>query len=93
MKEIKEKRKIATAIKYDPDKQIAPSLVAKGKGIIAENIINKAKEHHVKTYEDEKLSQQLYQLSIGDEIPPELYHVVARVLAFIAEVDEKQHKF
>lgn len=88
----KKKVKIASAIKYDQEKQRAPSLVAKGKGIVAENIIQKAEEHGVKTYEDEKLSQQLYNLSIGEEIPPELYHVVARVLAFIAEMDERWDK-
>lgn len=87
------KRKIATALKYDPEKQVAPELVAKGKGIVAEKIIEKAQEHHVKTYEDEKLSNQLYNLSIGDEVPPELYHVVAHVLAFISELDQENNKF
>lgn len=87
------KRKVATALKYDPGKQVAPELVAKGKGVVAENIIEKAKEHGVQTYRDEKLSNQLYNLSIGDEIPPEMYHVVAKVLAFIAELDEKNSKF
>ena len=88
-----DKRKVATAIKYDNEKQRAPELVAKGKGVVAENIIKKAEEHGVKTYEDEQLSNQLYNLSIGDEIPPELYHVVARVLAFIAQMDEKEHGY
>lgn len=87
------KRKVATALKYDVEKQRAPSLVAKGKGVVAENIVKLAEEHQVKTYEDEKLSNQLYNLSIGDEIPPELYNVVAHVLAFIAELDSGKHKF
>jgi len=87
------KQKIATAIKYDPKEQVAPALVAKGKGIVADNIIKTAEEHQVQTYEDEKLSNQLYQLSIGDEVPPELYTVVAQVLAFIAEIDKREHKF
>lgn len=42
------------------------------------------------TYEDEKLSNQLYHLSIGDEIPPEMYQIVAKVLAFISQLDQKQ---
>lgn len=87
------KIKVATALKYNSDDQVAPELVAKGKGVVAENIIKKAEEHHVTTYEDEQLSQQLYNLSVGDSIPEELYHVVAKVLAFVAELDESQNKF
>lgn len=88
-----EKRKVATALKYNSDEQRAPTLVAKGKGVVAENIINTAEKHDIKTYEDEKLSNQLFNLSIGDEIPPELYNVVAHVLAFIAELDNGKFKF
>ncbi|MBI9011906.1 MAG: EscU/YscU/HrcU family type III secretion system export apparatus switch protein [Clostridiales bacterium] len=87
------KIKVATALKYKSDDQVAPKLVAKGKGVIAENIIKKAEESDIVTYEDEHLSQQLYNLSIGDTIPEELYHVVARVLAFVAELDQAQNKF
>lgn len=86
------KRKVATALKYNPEAQVAPELVAKGKGVVAENIIEKAREHDIHMYEDEKLSNQLYNLSIGDEVPPELYHVVAQVLAFIAELDRSKNK-
>lgn len=88
-----EKRKVAAALKYNSDAQRAPNLVAKGKGLVADNIIKTAEKHNIRTYQDEKLTNQLYNLSIGDEIPPELYHVVARVLAFIAEMDQAQHKF
>lgn len=87
------KRKLATALKYDSNQQSAPTLVAKGKGIVAEKIIEKAAEHNVKTYEDEKLSNQLYNLSIGEEIPPELYNVVAHVLTFVAGLDNKENKY
>ncbi len=83
------KRKVATALKYKSDAQRAPALVAKGKGVVAENIEKVAKENQVPTYVDEKLSKQLYHLSIGDEIPPEMYQVVAKVLAFISRLDEK----
>mgnify|MGYP000250560696 CR=1 FL=1 len=87
------KIKVATALKYNTKQQIAPELIAKGKGVVADNIIEKAQEHNIATYEDEHLSQQLYNLSIGDTIPEELYLVVARVLAFVAEIDQKQNKF
>ncbi len=87
------KVKIATALKYNSDEQVAPELIAKGKGVVADNIIKKAAESNIKTYEDEHLSQQLYNLSVGDSIPEELYHVVAKVLAFVAELDESKNKF
>ena len=83
------KKKIATALKYEPKNKKAPALVAKGKGVVAENIEKVAKDHKVPTYEDEKLSNQLYHLSIGDEIPPEMYQIVAKVLAFISQLDQK----
>lgn len=87
-----EKRKVATALKYKGTGQRAPALVAKGKGIVAENIERLAKENDVATYKDEKLSNQLYHLSIGDEIPPEMYQIVAKVLAFISKLDEKENR-
>lgn len=84
-----DKRKIATAIKYDRGVDDVPKLVAKGMGLIAENIIEAAEEHDIAVYQDERLSQQLYNLSLGEEIPPELYEVVAEVLVFIAKMDKK----
>ena len=84
-----DKRKIATALKYDRGNDDVPKLVAKGMGLVAENMIETAEEHNVPVYHDERLSQQLYNLSLGDEIPPELYEIVAEVLVFIAKMDKK----
>lgn len=84
------KRKLATALKYNALEQTAPKVIAKGRGIVAENIIEKAEEHEIPVYEDEKLSRQLYNLEIGEEIPPELYHVIAEVLVFIANLDKER---
>lgn len=84
------KVKIANALRFDPEKDAAPQLIAKGIGLVAENIIKKAEEHNVPIYEDEKLSQQLKQLEIGEQIPFELYEVVAEVLVFIGTVDQKK---
>lgn len=83
-------KKMATALKFNPDQDAAPQMIAKGLGLIADNIINKAKESNVPIYEDEKLSRQLYQLEIGDQIPYELYEVVAEVLVFISSVDQSK---
>lgn len=81
------KDKIANALRYNEEQDTAPKVIAKGAGIIAEKIKDLAKDYNIPVYKDEKLSRQLYNLSIGEEIPPELYEVVAEVLAFIARLD------
>lgn len=86
------KNKVATALQYNQQNDRAPKVVAKGKGIIAEKIIEKALENDITIYQDEKLSQQLYNLSLGEEIPAELYHVIAEVLVFIAKADQEAGK-
>lgn len=84
------KSKIANALRFNPEKDAAPQLIAKGVGLIAENILKKAKEYDIPIYEDEKLSNQLKQLELGDQIPYELYEVVAEVLVFIGQVDQSK---
>ncbi len=86
------KHKVATALQYNQRKDQAPKVVAKGKGVIAEKIIEKAQENDIVIYQDEKLSQQLYNLSLGEEIPTELYQVIAEVLVFIAKADQEAGK-
>lgn len=83
------KNKVATALQYNQLKDRAPKVIAKGKGLIAEKIVEKAQENDIAIYQDEKLSQQLYNLSLGEEIPAELYHVIAEVLVFIAKADQE----
>ena len=73
----------AVALKYDAKKDKAPRVIAKGRGNIAEKIIDIAKEHDVPLYEDKNLIQILEALDLETEIPPELYRAVAEVLAFI----------
>ncbi|HAS72829.1 MAG TPA: flagellar biogenesis protein [Clostridiales bacterium UBA8960] len=90
MSQSSEKAKIANALKFNPENDAAPQLIAKGIGLVAENIIKKAVENDVPIYADEKLSNQLKQLEIGDQIPYELYEVVAEVLIFIGTVDQKK---
>jgi len=73
----------AVALKYDHQKNKAPRVIAKGRGDIAEKIIEVAKAHNVPLYEDKNLVQLLEALELETEIPPELYRAVAEVLAFI----------
>ncbi len=84
-----EKRSEAIALSYDSTNQSSPKVVAKGKGIVAENIIEKAKENNVPIQEDASLVQLLSQLQINESIPENLYQAVAEVFAFVYRVDQK----
>ncbi len=85
------KKKKAVALMYDPD-NMAPSVVASGKGEVAERIIQKAEENDVATYQDEGLADTLLKLEIGDMIPPELYGVVAEILVYVDKMDKIKSK-
>ena len=79
----------AVALKYDGEKDRAPRIMAKGRGDIAEKIIDIAKEHDVPLYADRNLIHVLEALDLETEIPPELYRAVAEVLAFIYRLNGK----
>ncbi|WP_026674299.1 EscU/YscU/HrcU family type III secretion system export apparatus switch protein [Alkalihalobacterium bogoriense] len=83
-------KKQAIALQYDEKKDQAPKVVAKGKGLVADEIIAKAKEHHLPIQEDPNLVELLSKLEINETIPVELYEVVAEVFAFVYQID-KQH--
>lgn len=67
----------------------APSVSATGQGEIAERIIALAKEHNVPIRHDPDLVTLLAQLDVGQMIPPELYALVAEVLAFVYKLKMK----
>lgn len=75
-----DKLKTATALQYD-GKQ-APTITAKGHGELADDIIAVAREHGVLIHQDEQLSQLLSQLQLGEQIPSQLYIVIAELIAF-----------
>ncbi|MGD2099368.1 MAG: EscU/YscU/HrcU family type III secretion system export apparatus switch protein [Desulfobacterales bacterium] len=77
------KKSKAVALTYDKDKDAAPKVVAKGRGQVAEKIIETARAHHVPLVEDENLVRVLEALDLEMQIPPELYRAVAEVLAFV----------
>lgn len=85
------KPKTAVALQYNPGEQ-APKIIATGKGVLAEKIIEKAKESDVPLYKDDKLANTLSKLEIGDMIPPELYTVVAEILVFVDDCDRIKSK-
>lgn len=85
-------RKKAVAIKYDSQVDAAPVVVAKGQGELAKRIIKIAEEHQVTIKEDPELVNYLYSVNIFDQIPIELYGVVAELLAFVYNLDQNAGK-
>ena len=82
-------RKAAAALKYNQGEDLAPRLVAKGVGKIAEKIIEAARKAGVPVHEDPDLLAILMTLNIDEMIPPEMYVAVAEVLAFIYRMNKK----
>lgn len=74
--------KKAAALKYERSRDHAPRVTAKGAGIIAERIIDLAREKGIPITEDPDLVGALMKLDLQVEIPRELYQVVAEILAF-----------
>lgn len=71
-----------TAIALIWEGNIAPVISAQGLDSVAEQIIAVAKEHNIPLHEDAQLAQLLMTLELGEEIPEELYLVIAKVIAF-----------
>lgn len=86
---MKEKKPKVAALAYDKDRDAAPRVVAKGRGLVAEQIIETAKAHQVPLVKDENLVQVLEALDLETQIPPELYQAVAEVLAFVYRLNAK----
>jgi flagellar biosynthesis protein len=80
-------QKRAVALRYDPARDGAPRVVAKGKGQTAEQILALARKNGVPVREDPTLVQVLSRLKLDQEIPPEVYRAVAAILAFLARVN------
>lgn len=73
----------AVALHYDHPSGISPKVVASGQGHLAEEIIKAAKAAGVDIVEDPDLLEVLGRVPVGAEIPPELFQVVAEILAFV----------
>lgn len=85
-------RKKAVALRYQPAVNDAPVVVGKGEGKIAEKILELAKEHDIPVQEDASLVEVLAQIDLNKQIPPELYQVVAEVMAFVYRLDHRMDK-
>ena len=85
-------RRRAVALRYDAAKEHAPRVVASGSGLIAERILEIAREQGVAVHEDADLVQTLAALDLGMEIPEPLYRAVAEVLAFVYRLNRNARK-
>lgn len=84
-----DKRKTAIALAYQAG-NAAPRVVAKGRGLIAQAIIERAREHGVFVHESEDLVGILMQVELDENIPPQLYQAVAELLAWIYRLEREE---
>ena len=88
MKEKKSQK--AVALRYAHGRDPAPTIVAKGRGKIAQKMVALAREHQVPLVEDEQLVRMLDALDIDTQIPEALYRAVAEVLVFVYRLDQSR---
>jgi len=85
---MKEKTPEAVAVRYDPQKESAPRIVAKGRGQIAEKIIELAKASGVPVHSDPDMTRLLAAVELFDEVPPVLYAAVAEILVWVYRANQ-----
>lgn len=79
----------AAVIRYDLTQDETPTVVAHGTGQLAAKIISMAKENDIPMQEDPSLVNVLIDMDLGENIPPQLYAVIAEILLMIEDIDEK----
>lgn len=80
-------QKVAVALEYEG--KGAPLVTAKGAGLVAEQILEIAKQHNIPIKEDQQLVELLSQVELNQEIPEVLYEAIAQVLIFAYQINEK----
>lgn len=78
----------AIALAYETG-DLAPKVVAKGRGLIADQIIARAREHGIFVHESKELVSLLMQVDLDDHIPPALYQVIAELLSWLYQLEEQ----
>lgn len=86
-----EKIKKAVALGMEPGGE-TPTIIATGKGHLAEKIIETAKQADVPVHRDDRLAETLSKLDFGEEIPPELFGAVVEVLQYVDRIDQVREK-
>lgn len=81
-------QQVAVALTYGQN-QGSPKVVAKGRGLIAQAIIERARQHGIYVHESEDLVGLLMQVELDQEIPPQLYLAVAELLAWLYRLEHE----
>ena len=80
----------AVALGYDPSKQSAPKVLAKGQGQIAQKIVQIAIDEGIEIKQDADLIQILKAVDIDEEIPIEAFAAVAEIISYVYQVNNRQ---
>jgi flagellar biosynthetic protein FlhB len=83
---------IAVAVRYNKEEMAAPQIIAKGEMLMAEKILEIARENNIPVMRNVPLAQALNKLDVGDEIPEELYEAVAEVLNWVYRMAKQNGK-
>ncbi|MHB0926376.1 MAG: EscU/YscU/HrcU family type III secretion system export apparatus switch protein [Gallionellaceae bacterium] len=83
-------QQVAVALTYGKNQGGAPKVVAKGRGMIAQAIIERAKQHDIYVHESGDLVGLLMQVELDQEIPPQLYLAVAELLAWLYQLEHAE---
>ena len=80
---------IAVALEYDRETHDAPRVVASGRGVIAEKILEVARENGIVIEANPMLAEALSGVPVDDTIPRELYSAVAEVIGFVLRAQRR----
>ena len=78
----------AVALAYEHG-EYAPKIVAKGKGVVAEQIIARAQENNIFVHQSKELVSLLMKVDLDEHIPIELYQAIAELLAWVYELEQR----
>ena len=79
----------AVALKYQQHQDLAPKVIAKGSGEIAQKILQKAKEFDVAIFQNKELAESLMNVDVDDTIPESLYKAVVEVFVWLYKTEQK----
>lgn len=85
--------KTAVALRYDTTKDAVPKVVAKGHQMVAERILEIAAEYGIPVHQDADLVEVLHAVELDQEIPLEVYSVVAEIFAYIYRMNKKKASY
>lgn len=85
-----QKPNIAVALKYEKSVDAAPTVIAKGRGLVAERIVEMAREHGIVIDSNAELAEALSSVELDETIPIELYKAVAEIIGFVLRTQKKK---